>query len=460
MGGLITALNAGKTSLATNQKSIEIVGNNVANVNTKGYSRQRAELEQIPSLNFGNFFVGQGVTVANVQRDHDIFITRQMHRKNIDFGEESGRSTPLSEVERLINIGDNSIAAEIDRFFDSWQKLSTNPSGLVERDMVIQRGQLLGSAFRTTMDELNTVRGNINNTILAKIDPANEKISRIAELNERIQLVESSGQSANAARDQRDLLVEELSGLLGVRSYEDSHGMLALQLPGGLPLVQGKQAMLLQAETDGSNVNLSVQIAGTSKDIHLSNMGGEMYGLFETRDVFIGDVAADLDHLAHGISVAVNEQHRAGTGLDGSTGLAFFTDLGGVEENAARHLQVELTDSDQVAAGLSDAPGDNRNVLNIAALETDYLLDGTDTFDNFYGKVAAKVGIAVSSNKLALGGAEDAMVQLRNMRDGIAGVSLEEEMIDLIQFQRGFESSAKFLSTIDEMMGALIELKR
>ncbi len=150
MGGLLTALNAGKTSLTTNQKSIEIVGNNIANVNTEGYSRQRAELEQIPAVNFGDFFVGQGVTVSNVKRDYNVFISRQLQEKSIAFGEESGRSTPLTELERIFSISDESIASEMDRFFDSWQQLTTNPSGQVERDMVLQRGKLLGDAFRNT----------------------------------------------------------------------------------------------------------------------------------------------------------------------------------------------------------------------------------------------------------------------------------------------------------------------
>ena len=189
MGGLLTALNAGKTSLITNQKSIEIVGNNIANVNTEGYSRQRAELSQIPAVNFGDFFVGQGVTVSDVSRDYDVFISRQLQEKSIAFGEESGRSTPLTELERIFNVSDENLASEIDKFFDAWQQLTTNPSGRVERDIVMQRGQLMGDAFRNTYDELENIRNNLNNKVVSNIVDINEKTSEIAKLNDRIYLV-------------------------------------------------------------------------------------------------------------------------------------------------------------------------------------------------------------------------------------------------------------------------------
>ncbi|MCK5069073.1 MAG: flagellar hook-associated protein FlgK, partial [Desulfocapsa sp.] len=105
MGGLLTSLNAGKTSLSVNQKSIEIIGNNISNVNTEGYSRQSAELEPYPSMNFGGFFVGQGVVVTNVRRDHDVFVTNMLQESSIEFGLQDGQTRALSELERVFPIG-------------------------------------------------------------------------------------------------------------------------------------------------------------------------------------------------------------------------------------------------------------------------------------------------------------------------------------------------------------------
>ncbi|PID72096.1 MAG: flagellar hook-associated protein FlgK [Desulfobulbus propionicus] len=467
MAGLLDALNAGKTSLSTNQKSIEIIGNNVANVNTEGYSRQRAELMQIPAVNFGDFFIGQGVSVSDVSRDYSSFITRQLQEASIEYGEEAGRSNSLSELERVFSVAEDNLAKEIDGFFDAWQELSTNPSGAVERDIVVQRGNLLGDAFKKIGDELNTIIENLNTEIVGKVEFLNEQITEIANLNERIHQVEISGQTANSARDQRDVIVQDLSKALGIQTYTDNNGMLAVQLPGGLPLVQGNVAMQLNAVTVGTNVELQLEIAGITTEINRTQLGGEMRGLYEMRDVFIGDLYTNLDTLAIELTDSVNQLHQTGFYTDPATGLQatgqlFFNDITAlpVDQRASRAIAVAFTNSSYVAAGgSSNAPGDNQIALNIAALETQEVVNSIDTYDSFFSKMVATVGIESSRNDLALKGAEDTKIQLQNLRDGYSGVSLEEEMIDLIQYQRGFESSAKFLSTIDEMMNALLQMR-
>jgi flagellar hook-associated protein 1 FlgK len=472
MAGLATALNAGKTSLAVNQKSIEIIGNNISNVNTPGYSRQSAVLTPYPSMNFGGFFIGQGVTVSDVRRDFDTFVTNQLQNKSIEFGLQSGQANPLAELERIFNITDQNLATEVDRFFDSWQELSANPSGMVERDIVIQRGELLAKNFNTITNDLNTVQQNINDSIISKVDGVNSKIKEIAELNTRIFNIEIMGQTANSARDRRDVLAKELASSLGAQTYTDSKGMMAMQLPGGLPLVQGTAAMTIEAVQNGQDLSLVLRTGGVTRNIGLSNLGGEFHGLVNIRDTVIPGLRDDLDRLAYEITESVNEAHRDGAGLDSESGRNFFTPNPASPppadpwKDAARNMKVDLTDSRHVAAAQAPAPpatvapGDNRNALTIAGLGKSVLINGSDSFNAFYGKMTASVGIMASQNILSLGGAEDAMVQMQNMRDGLAGVSLDEEMISLIQFQRGFESSAKFLSTIDEMMAALINLKR
>jgi flagellar hook-associated protein 1 FlgK len=472
MAGLFTALNAGRTSLEVNQKSIEIIGNNISNVNTEGYSRQSAELTPYPSMNFGGFFIGQGVLVSDVRRDHDAFVTGQLQEKSIEFGLQSGQANPLAELERIFNITDDNLATEIDSFFDSWQELSANPSGLVERDIVIQRGELLSESFHTITNDLNSVRLNINDSIVSKVDDVNSKIAEIGELNSRIFTIEIQGQTANSARDRRDVLAKELASSLGAQTYYDSKGMMAVQLPGGLPLVQGTETMTITAVPNGQELDLKLSAGGVTRTIGLNNMGGEFYGLMNIRDTVIPGLQDNLDQLAYGITETVNTVHAAGAGLDSLTGRNFFTPnpippLPGdpAWKDAARNMRVALTDSSQVAAAQAPVPpatvttGDNRNALLIANLgETPFT--GSDTFNSYYGKMTATVGIMANQNTLSLGGAEDAMVQLQNLRDGLSGVSLDEEMINLIQFQRGFESSAKFLSTVDEMMASLMDLKR
>lgn len=470
MAGLLNALNAARTSLEVNQKSIEVVGNNISNINTEGYSRQSTELAPYPAVNFGDFFIGQGVKVTNVQRDHDVFLQAQLEDKYVDYGFANGRTRSLSELERVFNITDENIATDIDRYFDAWQELSASPSDLVLRDTVILRGDLLATDFNNTADELITITNNINDTIIAKVEDINDTLREIADLNERIFNIEVRGQMANSARDQRDVLVKQMAEQLGATTYLDRNGMVNLQLPGGLPLVQGNIPMSLEADTSGGSVTLRLNAAGTVRDLGTNTLGGEMLGLFYMRDEFIPSIKNDLDYLAWNIADQVNLQHSAGAGLDSVSGRNFFNDLtvavppaASYYEDAARNMRVVLTDATEVAAAEASAavaPGDNRNALLMSNIGEDYLVDGIDNFDSYYGKMTSRIGIEANQNDLMVAGTQDAVDQLENLRDGFVGVSLEEEMVSLIQYQRGFESSAKFLTTVDELMQSLLAIKQ
>jgi flagellar hook-associated protein 1 FlgK len=568
--GLAAALNAGKTSMFTNQKALEITGNNISNVNTEGYSRQTPIFSDYPSLNFGNFFIGQGVKVSGVEREYDMFINEQLLDKNQLLGSEDAKSTPLAELERVFSVGEDNLATEIDRFFDSWQELSANPSGQVERDMVLQRGEILAAEFNNVSRDLNNVRTNINSTIKSEIDAVNLKLNQIADLNNRIQNVESStGQSANTFRDQRDVLLQELTYDLGVQSFEEPTGAVNVQLPGGLPLVQSSTALQLQTVEKGDDLNLQLNIGGSSFEVSGRNLGGKFSGLIEVRDELVPALKEDLDYTAYQMAQEVNKLHEDGMGLDGSSGIPFFQNPGNhvsqgyasetegyfvegsialnvggtdytlsldsaggpysldylageinstlglnvppdtpfadVRQNdsgqyvltlspdydsnlsSAQSVEVDMsglttvsgqstpefrmpnysdlmamavTDPSKVAAGETDAPGDNRMALDVAALKDKKAVNGEDTFVSFYGKMAARVGIEASQNRLEQSGAKDSLTQLKNMRDGASGVSLEEEMIALVKYQRGFEASAKLLTTVDDMMGTVLSIKR
>jgi flagellar hook-associated protein 1 len=474
MAGLFNALNAARTSLEVNQKSIEIVGNNISNLNTEGYSRQKAILQPYPAMNFGNFFIGQGVKITDVSREHDVFIDQQIKAKAVDYGLQDALTRPLSELERVFAVTEDNLSTNIDTFFDSLQELSADPSDLVQRNNVILQGEVLATSFHNTVNELNAIKENINDSLLSKLDVLNSQIREIADLNDRIYSIEIRGQTANSARDQRDMVAKSLAQTIGAVSYEDPKGMLAVQLPAGLPLVQGNMAMSISAEVTGTEMTLQLHAGGVTRELGLRNLGGEFAGLIDIRDNFIPGLNADLDKLAYELSVKINLQHQTGGGLDSSTGNLFFNmppnylpappaPTATEYRDAAREIRVVLTDPSQLAAGQASgdvAPGDNRNALAMTAIGRDYLIGGTDSFTSLYGKIAARVGIESNQNQLSLKGAKDAMDQLENFRDGLVGVSLEEEMINLIQFQRGFQSSAKFLSTVDELMETVMTIKR
>ncbi len=457
-GGLNAALNSGRTSLQTNQKAIEVTGLNVANVNTPGYSRQSPNLTPYPALNFGDFFIGTGVKVGSVERAHDLFLAGQINDKSAEVGLESSMANPLLEIERSLGIGEGSLSDEFDQFFDSWRQLTTNPGGEVERQLVMQRGDLISKAFSNVYKETEAVRKNLNTDLMSQVAGINMRLEEVAQLNNRISALEVSGQDANANRDRRDLLVKELSEMAGVSSFETSEGTVTLALKNGMPLVEGTVVTPLEGYTSGNDTQLRIKFGSTDIDLERTALGGELRGYYEVRDQVLPDLVNRLDQLAYTFATEVNSLHQAGTGLDGVSGRDFFVPPAAVTGSAAA-LTMNVSATTEIAAGVSSAPGDNTNALSILQLEQQQLL-GSDTLVSYYGKIAATIGVEANRNQQAKQGAEDSLIQLENLRDGIDGVSIEDEMINLLEYQKGFEASAKFLATVDEMMDTLLTLKR
>jgi len=466
---LNAALNAGRTSLQTSQKAIEVTGLNISNVNTPGYSRQTPTLSPYPALLMGEFFVGQGVMVTGIERSHDVFLAGQIQDKSAKVGYEGVMESPLEGIERAVSLGDGSIADEFDSFFNSLRELSSNPSGEVERRLVIQQAGLVAAAFHDSVNELDLVQGNINTTMTSMIYGVNLRTAEIAELNNRITAVEAAGQEAAADRDRRDMLSKELAKSIGAIGYETSNGSLSVHLPNGMPLVEASIATPLQGQTVAGNLQLSLMFGETKIDLNKDSVGGEFGGLFQVRDVLIPEVRDRLDQLAYSFTEEVNAQHSLGRDLDGNLAGNFFEPYGPIDPligkpiDAAASMNVIISDTTKLGVGGAagtGAPGDNENLLTMLGLEQGQTVGTTDTFVSYYGKITAIVGVEAARNRQAVDGLEDALVQLENLRDGADGVSLEEEMINLLKYQNAFDASAKFLGTIDEMMDTLLSLKR
>lgn len=550
---LIGSLNTGLTGILANQKAVEITGNNVANVNTPGYSRQFARLSPNMAINIHGHFIGQGVKVQEICREYDNFITGQLLNQHNLLGKESAKSSPLAELERVFNIGDYSLSSDIERFFGAWHDLSQNPAGQVERDRVLYEGNNLLGSFAQTKGELVKIKQNINVSLNSKVNEINLKIQEVAKLNESIRSKEILGNVANDDRDRRDLLLNDLSYVLGAQTYHSGNGQIGVQLPGGLPLVEGNYAVEFESYYDNGSLQFRIKTGDIILKVDKNNFGGEFKGYLDIRDTFIPELDKSLDELQYSIITQVNSRHEAGYGLDGITGRSFFSkplsyqsetgfsdpdasdfltgtieinnitiaitadnnSLNGIRDainNAdagvlasvvydgtsyrldltpmsqgdpmifvsnlvdgvgsdldsfiqipgSNTVTVELKSTQQVAVGglTGGAPGDNENALKIYELFNSRVVNGKETFMEFSSRMISTVGIESKRNAMALGGASDTMTQLENMREAAVGVSLEQEIINLTMFQRGFEASCTYVSTIDEMMSTVLNMKR
>jgi len=467
---LNSALQSGKTSLLSSQTAIEVTGTNISNVNTTGYSRQTAEFSDYPALLKDGFFVGQGVNVGSISREHDAFLETQLGDKSIELGYREAKSNPLSAMEQAVSISDSSLSSKIDAFFASWQSLAGNPGGSVEREGVLQTGTQVADAFHSAAQELESIATSTEQQLEAGMQGLNDKLTQLADLNVSIAKARGSDYSPNADLDKRDMLIRDLGQSLGARPVQGENGMVDLMLPplppelGGTTLVSGDMAAELSLDLENVPGSVLVTFDGIETTPDFDSWDGELKGSLEIRDEDIPKALAKLNTLAQTFADEVNAVHKAGKDLDGLDGKVFFVLPTGDGGNAANiHVSGDVG-TRQVAAGTSAGVGDNTNAQDLAALGKKSIDDpdglGGSTFVGYYGSLASSVGTASSRNDLALTGAEDSMVQLENMRDAKVGVSLEEEMINLMQFQKGFEASARFISTVDEMMDTILGMKR
>ena len=463
--GLNASLYIAASGLSVNQKGIEVTGNNVANVNTEGYSKQTIELSSTPALEFSGQMIGQGTTVSAINRETNSFVTKQLTNLTSEYGEENAKSLPLAEIELIVGVDDSTISTTIDEFFDSWQELSSDPSSTLQREQVMQIGENLAEQFQSIVSDLNDVQEGINDNLSGTISTLNQKLQQIADLNLQIVSSESTGITANSLRDQRDLLLQNVSEVAGISYYEESNGMVSVQLASGIPLVTADAVSELATEWNSGSLDITLTSGASTKTLSESDFGGEVGGQLELRDSYIPELVEELDILAYNLATAINSVHTSGYDLDGTAGSDFFTfsSSGSTAwEGAASTLSMALTSSSQVAAGVSAAPdnlsGDNENVLAILELQSETLIDGTTTLNEYYASIAAQVGLTVSQNTTALETAEDSLTQMQNMRDSVSGVSVDEEMLLLTQYQSGYEAAARYLTAVDEMLDVLMSM--
>jgi flagellar hook-associated protein 1 FlgK len=322
-------LNTAKTGLLAQQLAIEVTGQNIANVQTEGYSRQEVNFEAMNPRNFGLGQLGTGVRVVGVERSHDKFLYSQILGEADGLGNYGVRKDVFEQLEILLSESNGQgLNQGLGNLFSSLQDLSSNPGALPERSIVIAEAQNLASTFNNLGESLFQVRKNLDATIQVETGRINSLTSEIAELNKAIHANEPVAFSANDLRDRRDQRVKELSGLIGLNYVDEMDGQISLTLNNGTPLVLQSTTFSLSTQTNGNNKNFKDIVVsglnGTNTNVTSSVNGGSLKGLIDMRDTEVTDIKDKLDRLASSIIQEFNNIHQQGFGADGTTGNNFF----------------------------------------------------------------------------------------------------------------------------------------
>ncbi|MBN1628117.1 MAG: flagellar hook-associated protein FlgK [Deltaproteobacteria bacterium] len=381
MGGIGLVLNVAKDALLTQQYAIDVTSHNIANVGTDGYSRQTAVIEAKDAAPYGGFIFGRGVELNDIIRNTNEFIEKRMQSGQSDLSSVTEQCTYMNVLETIFDESSgSSLSSQFDEFWASFNDLANNPSGIPERNILVENAVLLSESFNNLYTDVRKMNDEINNSIETGIDDVNEILTKIADINMQIVAIETSG-NANDLRDQRNSLVTELSQYLEVNTYEYDDGNLVVTTGKGYTLVSRGDTYPLTLEGGGIILESS---PSARIDITDSIESGKIGGWLDMRDNIIPEVIANLNELAGALIWEVNSIHSQGIGLEGISsltgtysvsdpGAALGTEASGLDyydKIADGAFTLWLYDADGNAVGSADITVD-ADVMTMSDLATE-----------------------------------------------------------------------------------------
>jgi flagellar hook-associated protein 1 FlgK len=458
VSNLFGILSSTARGLEAQRVGLDVTGQNIANVNTPGYSRRVADFVAVPPPTRDS--AGGGADVATIRAQRDRLIERRLFLEMTGAEAYSTKADTIGELESAIGTGASGLDTRLNEFFDSLARLADRPTDSVARQDVLLKAASLANAFNGTVSRFQQAGRETDQRVVETVADINTITARIAQLNGIITTSPDRGASLHA-EDEQLALVGQLSQLTDVRMSFRSDGGVDLDSASGRSLVIGITAYALTTETSGPGGNHAVSLGGT--DITASLTGGRLGGLLSVRDTTLPGYIQALDEQAFTLASAVNTAHAAGFDLDGNPGQALFAFAAPPQgmSGAAAALRIDASvagNSRLLAAAGTPQPGDNQNARALAALRTAPLLDnGSATLVDSWGQFVARVGRDVQAASQERGVRTQIVGQLQSLRDQVSGVSLDEEALNLTKFQRAYEANARLFQAVNDAIQVLFD---
>lgn len=453
MSSLNASLATALSGLIAEQGALQATTNNVANVNTPGYSRESAVLAASEPIVVDPLTFGTGVTLQSVESIRDPILESQIQQQTQGQGQFSALASALQQAQVNFTSSTSDIGTGISNFFDSINQLSTNPSDLSLRQGVLTAADNLATSFNTTANNLTQQQTSLDLSVVQTVGQINQLTQQIAQLNGQISNLENVGESAGSFIDQRTQEIDQLSALVDV-SVIPTDNTLTLTTASGAPLVTGQQSFQLQTQSNAAGLH---DVYSQGADITNQITSGQLGGTIEARDQQIPGIKTQLDTLAAGLANAVNRVQAAGFDLNGLAGTNLFTSppAGGV--GAAASLSVAITNPSLIAASSDGTPGSNGNAEALYALNSQSVISGQNPTD-YYSGIVFNVGNATSNASAEQNASSLILQQLNDQRSSVSGVSLDEEAANMVQYQDAYAASAQVITTINDMMYTVVNM--
>lgn len=496
-------IEVSKRGLFAQQSALNTTGHNIANANTAGYTRQRANMQATPGIPYPGLsnstepgLLGTGVNVVSLQRIREEFLDVQLRTENKHYGYWEAKRDVLQKVEGIMNEpSDTGMQKVMDELWKSWQDLSQNPESLSARAVVRQRAIAVTETFAALNTSLTELQRDLDNVVATKVIDINSIAQQLANLNRQIGDVVPHGYQPNDLYDQRDVLLDKLAKLTDVKVTNLNSGMIQVTID-GQELVNGRTAVTMAVEKDATTGFNNITLGGAP---FIPQSGG-LLGTFEARGIPgtdangqptmqgpVPDMIRKLNLLAENIATEVNKLHSTGMNLTDIENrktnptadlekLDFFVKKNDALPLTAANIQVNpkiLASLNSIAAAQVEDPntgsgtsfyGDGRNALAIASIKFKplQLLTGSSgqiestTLDDFYRYTIAQLGVDSQEATRMEKNSELLVGQVDTNRQSVSGVSIDEEMSEMVKYQHAYNASARVMTSMDEILDKVI----
>jgi len=479
MSGTFFGINVAESGLAAQRRAMDVLGYNIANANDPTYKRQRLVLTEGQFLAqsqeanpIGSSAFGSGVNSGDIERIRDPLIENRLRQAMTASANWNYRQSAMSELESTIGEpSDTGLQNDLDNFWSSWQKVATQPDSMPTRSGLLQDADALCQRLNYVSRQMSDMVGDLNLTAVDRVSKINQMAGEIGLLNNQIGSLTSGAVPVNDLLNRRDALVQELSKVVDITQHGDSQEGFVISI-GGTVLVQGTKVNKLKTVVDANgNQQVGWERDGASVQIN----GGELQAITTLRDQTIPGYINQLDQVAQHLVTTVNEQNRRGIDLNGNAGGDFFQNFptGVTAANITLHYDSNPPDvsnpaivdhPERIAASIPDNPattvveggiGDGSNAVLIAQLKdapttTGYTIN--EMYRNLVGDIGGTSATATTqakANQLSLD-------QFTTQQQSISGVSLDEEMTNMIKFQQAYNAAAKVLGVMNDMLNTLV----
>lgn len=444
-------LDIAKRSLMTYQNALSVTSHNIANASNPDYSRQRVLLSaETPEINAG-FFWGTGVTLSSISRMTDELIVRQTNSYTSKLSYSDKQAELLGQVEQFFSEpSDQGVSGLLDKFFNSWQSLSVNPASTALRNDVVNSAKSLSLKIQDINNNLSIVKSSIAAEFRDKVNQINALLQDIKNLNVQIAGVTYAGQTPNDLLDKRDKSINELNKLVDVNVTYNNNNSAMISI-GGVFAVDSNFAAVFDVSTQDGQISL---ISSDNKAASISS--GELSAFADLYNKNIKSYQDDIDAIANQIVSSVNSLHSAGYSIENppQTGINFFD--GYIDGKLVINADI-LSNVRKIAVSSDGTSGNGDIAKSISELADQKLIDGS-TLSEKYSLLVNKVGSdkqsaynMSASNNLVLN-------QLQNQKNSVSGVSVDEEMTNVLKYQRAYDASAKLIKVADELFQTLLDM--